>query len=101
MSVQQLMGSFNAKLPEMDTPLSGKEWPNSSNLIAAAYCHKHRVLFAQFKKPAAGTTGMYRYENVPAQLAEDLMIAESSGSFFFKHFRKDYKGIPVMEKVEL
>jgi len=57
----------------------------SSNLVAVGYDKEGQLLHVEFKN---GLT--YAYQGVPDQLYQDLLSAESLGSFFHKNIRTDY-----------
>jgi hypothetical protein len=58
----------------------------SSNIAAVGYDEDAEVLYIEFK---SGTT--YTYEDVPYYIYEELLGAESIGSYFHKNIRTTYE----------
>jgi hypothetical protein len=56
----------------------------SSDLKSVGYDLEHKILEVEFKKDGS----IYRYSNVPLRLYENLMRAESHGSYFSENIRK-------------
>lgn len=58
---------------------------SSSNLSAIGYDEETKTLRIEFN---SGST--YDYRGVPKRLMEELLGAESIGSFFHSHIRNDF-----------
>jgi hypothetical protein len=58
----------------------------SSNLKGVHYDPNTQALTVQFH-----TGGMYRYEQVPVSIYDDLMKAPSKGKFFIQKIRTTYQ----------
>ena len=77
---------------EGETSMPPKMSPVDSSLIAAVgYDTPAKVLYVQFKKGGA----TYEYAEVPAEVYEHLMAAESIGKFFLKEIKGAYAGKKV------
>lgn len=59
---------------------------NSSNIAEVNYNESNRSLTVRFH-----TGGVYLYESVPQKIYEDLINAESVGSYFYKNVRNHYR----------
>lgn len=57
----------------------------SSNIRSVGYDSDQQLLEVEF-----GTGGVYRFENVPAEVHTQLMAAESVGSHFARRIRGKY-----------
>jgi hypothetical protein len=58
----------------------------SSNLAGIGYNRSARVLEIEFQSGA-----IYRYREVPAEIYEGLLSAESKGQYFIRHVRGRYE----------
>jgi hypothetical protein len=54
----------------------------SSTLATVGYDRAHQVLWLEFRNRA-----VYRYFGVPARVHQDLMAADSKGSYFNRNIR--------------
>ena len=61
------------------------EWPESKNVESTQYTKEEKILVVKFR-----SGGIYRYNNFPADQWEELLKAESVGSFINKHVRGNY-----------
>jgi hypothetical protein len=57
----------------------------SSNLRTVGYDPATRTLEIEFHK-----SGVYRYADVPLEVYEGLMAADSHGSYFTQHIKEAY-----------
>lgn len=64
----------------------------SSNIASVGYDNIQNVLLIQFK----GKDTVYAYQGVPVEVYNELMSAESIGSYYAKNIKKVYSN----EKVE-
>jgi len=73
------------------------EWVlvDSSNLDAIRYDPENEELQVKFLSGA-----VYKYDNVPAEVVEDLLNADSKGSFFYWNIRNDYMYDRVARNLE-
>lgn len=63
-----------------------KRKPLTSSLLnSVAYDASHALLEVEFRDGS-----VYRYENVPPDVHEDLLRAESHGKFFIRYIRNEY-----------
>lgn len=65
----------------------------SSNITSVGYDVATEEMRIQF---ASG--GLYTYPDVPMEVAEDFVGAESVGKFFFSNIRSQYEGTRVVEE---
>lgn len=65
----------------------------STNIHSIGYDDTTNTLKVFFKKG-----GEYHYQEVPKQIHDDLMKAESIGSYFAKNVRNVYKFTKIEEK---
>lgn len=63
----------------------------SSNVVSIGYDKHSRTLEVEFK------SGLYRFFDVPEELANALLEAESVGKFFAKHVRGQFTSEKVTE----
>lgn len=63
-----------------------REPVESSNLAGIGYNRGARVLEIEFR-----SGGIYRYREVPAEIYEGLLNAESKGGYFVRHIRGRYE----------
>lgn len=63
----------------------------SSTISARGYDGAKKVLHVQFK-----SGDVYRYENVPADVAYEFMNAESAGRHFHANIRHNYAGKKIV-----
>lgn len=63
---------------------------NSSNIKSVGYDRDRKVLEVEFK-----TGAVHQYEDVPGDLSEQMVRAESVGRFFSEHVRGRYKSSRV------
>jgi hypothetical protein len=74
--------------------LQGGNWvntPMSSNIFGFKYLKESQSLLVQFKG-AAGPGQVYRYDQVPEQLAVNFFNSQSKGKFFLQHIRNAFAG---------
>jgi hypothetical protein len=71
-----------------DTPAGDIERRSvqSSDLAAVGYDAKRRLLEIEFR-----SGGIYRYLEVPPQIHEQLLAADSKGRFFATHIRDQFR----------
>ena len=62
----------------------------SSNITSIGYDTETQTLEVQFTSGA-----VYQYENVPPDVYQALMAADSIGSYFYYHVRKSFPYHPV------
>lgn len=72
---------------------------DSSNLHSVGYDPEARKLQITFKAKGSNSKAMpaipqrtYEYADVPPEVHEDLMAADSHGNHFFQKIRDHYKG---------
>lgn len=58
----------------------------SSDLASVGYDAKHRLLEIEFR-----SGGIYRYLEVPVEIHERLLAADSKGRFFAAHIRNQFR----------
>mgnify|MGYP001596766124 CR=1 FL=1 len=68
-----------------------KRCESSSNIAAHGYDAATKELRVEFKNG-----GLYRYADVPVDVAYEFMNAESVGRHFHAHIRHNYTGIRVV-----
>lgn len=70
----------------------------SSQINAVGYDAASKTLAIEFKGggkvDAPRPPSLYHYANVEPELFEDMMVAESVGSFFYKNIKPDSKKYP-------
>lgn len=59
----------------------------SSNIAAVGYDNVQNVLHIQFK----GKETVYSYQGVPVETYQLMMSADSIGSFYARHIKKNYQ----------
>ena len=63
-----------------------RENVNSSNLASIGYNSENKTLEVEFKHG-----GIYQYLNVPEDIFNELMSAQSHGVYFSANIRNDYE----------
>lgn len=58
----------------------------SSNIAAVGYCETKKTLYIQFK----GRDTVYEHPGVPRETYEQMMSADSIGSFYARNIKKSY-----------
>jgi hypothetical protein len=71
------------------------KWPEvkSSNIQAVSYSAYTKTLKVRFR------SGEYRYEDVPADVVEKFITADSIGKAFYQYIKDDFKA-KRMEKAD-
>lgn len=59
---------------------------NSSNIARVEYFQETKVLRITFKRGRS-----YKYKDVPRKIFDELIAAESVGTYFAKHIRNEYE----------
>lgn len=63
-----------------------RETVSSSNLASIGYDSENEILEIEFNHG-----GVYQYFNVPEEVYEELMSADSHGRYFSANIRNDYE----------
>ncbi|MCK9399180.1 MAG: KTSC domain-containing protein [Bacteroidales bacterium] len=67
-----------------------RESVSSSNLASVGYDADKKILEIEFNHG-----GVYQYFDVPKEVYDELMNADSLGSYFYHNIRDDYKYIKL------
>ena len=69
-----------------------ERWPVVSTLISEiGYDADTRTLEVEFKRGRLPRPPVWRYHDVPPEIHERLLTAESPGRYFFRHVRGNYQ----------
>jgi hypothetical protein len=63
---------------------------SSSNIVSAGYDEATRVMEVEFKT-GKGTKGVYSYADVPKDIYDAFLAADSKGSFFHASIKGKYE----------
>ena len=62
----------------------------SSNIAAVGYSEDKKELRVEF-----ANTGVYQYRDIPKEVFDQMLVAQSVGSFFSKNIRNQFKCVKL------